>query len=557
MIFSTPGRLREISLILIIWGCFLARGFFYASIIPLWEGYDEWAHFAYAQHLRAHGTLPVGTDTRISREIEASLQLLPLPWEMRDFKAPHVTHDGYWQLGAEERADRNRKLTSIPQEWAFEPASAKILLYEAQQPPLYYWLLQWPLYLLQNTSLPERVYVLRYLSLLMASIVIPIGYLVARRTFHVPGIAFGVIAVMALMPEFILELSRVANDSLAAALYSLLLLLAFRILDNPERTRWSLAYGITLGLGLLTKQYFLPAIPATALLFLWLIREKSLPRRRILLHGCLIIGVAFVIAGWWYIRNRFLIGSWSGLQEDVALKNMSLASVLFQAPHIQWRVALDSFFVSHIYFGNWSFLQLRSWIYHFFRYLALIGVVGYLVYLYRCFRKKRPEKLTAIEGKSVHTAACFYFVFIAGLAYHVMITFATSGGSSTNGWYVYCLVIAELVLATAGTMAVLPARLHSWILPFFSMCFAALDLYGTHFVLVPYYTGLIAHKPNGALAAFHIGQIANDGPGLAMTRLLQNKPAFLSEPVLLLSWLLLLGTTVMAVMVGIRLRSGD
>ena len=29
-----------------IWLCFLARVWFYAAVLPVWEGYDEWSHFA-------------------------------------------------------------------------------------------------------------------------------------------------------------------------------------------------------------------------------------------------------------------------------------------------------------------------------------------------------------------------------------------------------------------------------------------------------------------------------------------------------------------------------
>ena len=264
---DAKDRRTEMTWIALIWVCFLARGFFYVGIIPLWEGYDEWAHFAYAQHVLAHGNLPLGATTRVSREIEASFELLPLPWAMDNVSGTKVTHDMYWQLPQEEQAEHSRKLRTIPPEWGREFAQQNILLYEAQQPPLYYWLLAGPLFLTRNLPIPERVYLLRYLSLLTASVVIPIGYFVARRALGCRGLAIGVIAVVALMPGFILELSRVANDSLATALYSALLWLALKVMDEPGRTGWALAYAVTLALGLLTKAYFLTAVPATALLF--------------------------------------------------------------------------------------------------------------------------------------------------------------------------------------------------------------------------------------------------------------------------------------------------
>lgn len=550
---GSAASFREMQLVLIIWGCFLLRGFFYIGMIPVWEGYDEWAHFAYAQHLLSHGTLPLGDRTRVSREVEASFQFLPLPWEMADVAVPHVTHDGYWRLSEAERADRSRALASIPRAWAHEVAQTRILNYEAQQPPLYYWLLQAPLYLLRHAPLPERVYLLRCLSFLAASIVIPIGYVVAKRTFRSPGIAFGVIAVIAVMPEFVLELSRVANDSLATALYCVLLLLAIRIYDDPGRTKWAIAYGTILGLGLLTKAYFFTAIPITVLLYIGLCLRNRLQWRRILLLGCLVAGVVVVISGWWYFRSRLLTGSWSGMQEDVSLRGMSLLALMNQATHVNWRVAFDAFFVSHIYFGNWSFLGLRWWIYHFFRYLALLGVCGTLVFLWRYFRKGRGQK-GAADGGPILIAASYYLTFALGLAYHVLITFAAGGGSSTNGWYIYCLVIAEVLLAAAGTMAILPGRLRPGWLPFLAVCFCLLDLYGAHFVLIPYYTGLIAHNANGALATFHIEQYSREGIGLAVSRLLQNKPAFWNESVLMASWLLFIVATVVTVVLSVRLR---
>ena len=210
--------------------------------------------------------------------------------------------------------------------------------------------------------------------------------------------------------------------------------------------------------------------------------------------------------------------------------------------------------MSHIYFGNWSFLQLRYWIYHFFRYLALVGVTGYAVFLWRWFRTSQARPGT-IDGNSIQIAAGFYLMFAAGLAYHVMVTFADGGGSCTNGWYIDCLVIAELLVAAAGTLAVLPACLHSWFLPSLAASFGLLDLYATHFVLIPYYTGLIAHKPAGALATFHIGQYPREGIGLVIARLLHNKPALWNEPALLCAWVMLLAATACTVAFSIRLRA--
>jgi len=38
-------------LLVAIWLAFLSRGLFYSVQQPMWEGYDEWAHFAFIQHI--------------------------------------------------------------------------------------------------------------------------------------------------------------------------------------------------------------------------------------------------------------------------------------------------------------------------------------------------------------------------------------------------------------------------------------------------------------------------------------------------------------------------
>jgi hypothetical protein len=73
---------RQRTLLALLWLAFLIRGFFYAAILPIWEGYDEPYHFAYIQCLIATHTTPTLT-TPISRQVDASLHVLPLPWMLK------------------------------------------------------------------------------------------------------------------------------------------------------------------------------------------------------------------------------------------------------------------------------------------------------------------------------------------------------------------------------------------------------------------------------------------------------------------------------------------
>ena len=53
-----------------------------------------------------------------------------------------------------------------------------------------------------------------------------------------------------------------------------------------------------------------------------------------------------------------------------------------------------------------------------------------------------------------------------------------------------------------------------------------LDLYGMLFVAIPYYTGLLGHKPSGFLEAFHWAPLLHTGVAEVLRRIGTNKPGW-------------------------------
>lgn len=143
--------------------------------------------------------------------------------------------------------------------------------------------------------------------------------------------------------------------------------------------------------------------------------------------------------------------------------------------------------------------------------------------------------------------------FCLGLAHHVLISYVTMGISATTGWYLYALVV-EVTLIARGLLSWLPERLHRAVLPAAAACFAALELYATHFVLLPYYTGLIAHTPGGAIATFHPFGVREPLIATVAGRLAANKPAFLGPPLIVALWIGFVLGTVAVVWISIRAR---
>src|SRR5258708_25961254 len=163
-----------------LWACFVARGVFYAALLPLWEGYDEYSHFAYVQHLIAHGTLPVPKVARLSREISESLEAAPVAWMLRGRSPGGMPHDAFWKLSPQEREARLATLQRPGGASARQDDPEAEGMYESQQPPLYYWILSPFLRMAGAWTLGSRVFLLRLVSILICSAAIPFGFAIAR-----------------------------------------------------------------------------------------------------------------------------------------------------------------------------------------------------------------------------------------------------------------------------------------------------------------------------------------------------------------------------------------
>ena len=155
-----------------IWVCFLARAFFYCAALPLWEGFDEWSHFGVVQRMAFRGEALVSRDAPLPRDTTDSIRTAPLPWEMREYGSPTVTHDAFWKLPAEERSRREAAFWAIQPEWAREDG-APWKTYEGLQGPLSGWLMTPVLLAARHAHLATQVLLLRCFAVLIASLVIP------------------------------------------------------------------------------------------------------------------------------------------------------------------------------------------------------------------------------------------------------------------------------------------------------------------------------------------------------------------------------------------------
>jgi hypothetical protein len=205
-----------------------------------------------------------------------------------------------------------------------------------------------------------------------------------------------------------------------------------------------------------------------------------------------------------------------------------------RAATVPWGTAIDSILFSHLYFGGWSGLTVRSWMYHVFYGVILLATAG----LFRLLR------LPAIR-----ILLCVYAAFWVGLLYDVLLIFLSKGMATSGGWYLYAVVGAEVTLCFAGLYSILPARVHRWVALGGALLFALLDLYTVHAVAIPYYTGMIGHKASGAIAALHMADLERVGVAEAFQRLVAYKGGVVSAPWLAGLWVAyLVGTLAIPIM---------
>jgi 4-amino-4-deoxy-L-arabinose transferase-like glycosyltransferase len=476
--------------------------------MPLWEGLDEWAHFAYVHHVATFGTLP-RPETPTSEEISRSWQLAPIPWSLQELPAPYVTHDDYWSLPQPERAARESALMALPATAQIQPGMDN--LYEGKQPPLYYLMCVPLMKLVGGASLPARVLALRLFTLLLASLLVPLTFAIARRLFGETTPAMLASILVTSMPVLLMTASRIANDTLAIVLFSLLAWALLR--SDPWDRRGSILIGITVGAGLLTKAYFIGAVPAVVFagtMAIW----NAKPGRRLRITGFVAAAgvVALIMAAWWYAR---ILGAAGPVWADVApATKLTAGELLGHAAQMPWWRAIKNAFDLHFYFAGWSFLSVRSWIYLVLRWVFLFLLLGGFVKLFR--GRSDLGKLWLLYGG-----------FWTAMMYHAFVTFLREGIPSSTGSYLYAVVACQTALLWSGIEQWFPPRWRSRAMAALIGLFLLLEMYATHFVLIPYYSGMIRHRPDGTLLSFVPTQAFDLGLPEVLRRLSLNKPEWL------------------------------
>jgi hypothetical protein len=396
-------------------------GFGWLAVLPPWEGFDETAHYAYIQELADTGRLPIFGKSRISRDVDDYRAVLPSSYSTAPpfERNAGITYARFFEAPVSPEA---RAALAAPREFApgAEPNWA------TQHPPLYYVLLA-PLYsATRDWRWPDQLLAMRALSYVFAIAGLAWGVLAAREYAGDSGNGTFVAAVAAwpfFVPMFFSDMARLGNDSLCLAIAGLMWWQLVRIAKRPDpgdapfvRT------GALLGLGLLTKAFFIPLTVGVAI-------HLALARRW---RGLAIaLAIALVVGGPWYVYKYLAFGSATGADEHLLLASRGglLANLPGQFSIAQLVRGVSGAVASFVWAGTWSLARAPEVFLLPMLLLMALPLATYLLGLPR------------IRPGDVRWAPFFLVgLVVAGLVHHVLVRIALSGeGRGTPGWYLHLL----------------------------------------------------------------------------------------------------------------------
>ncbi|CAA9301729.1 MAG: hypothetical protein AVDCRST_MAG93-4653 [uncultured Chloroflexia bacterium] len=265
-------------------------GVLWSFTIPLGEGPDESAHFAYVRWLGTEGRLPVQADDASTSDVPGEGHQPPLAYALMVPAIAWLPDDATIVLpgNPEFRWNGGNQLNAYLHGVTEDPRSGGVVL-------------AWHL--------------ARLWSVVLGGFSVALCAATVRRIWpNNTWLPVGAAAIVAFNPQWVFQHALVSNDPLTIALGCLLLYQTVawvrRNDDNPQTVRSAVGMGLTLGLLLATKQsgFALAPLPFVACM----LGSRAWSER--IRHAAIVAGVCGVVSGWWYVRNTALYGDPLGLQ---------------------------------------------------------------------------------------------------------------------------------------------------------------------------------------------------------------------------------------------------
>jgi hypothetical protein len=410
----------------------------YASLLPLWEGFDEPFHYAYVERLATHGDFPVVGKTPLTAEIWESLYLAPGSYLVKRNLPCVTSYSEYFALPRTERWARRARLLSLSPALRLDDV-AGTSNYEAQQPPLAYLVLAVPDRFWAGVALPARILRLRLFcgisaALMVLGLTLWLATLLGLNARAQYGAAFVVLSSQ----MFYASVAHVANEWLAIPSIALILIAAIRFRRDP-RFRNGALFGAALAFALLAKSYAL----SWALFGVCVLVYRAWCDRKARVPAAVALGIVAIVAGPWYVRNLQFYGNVSG-----SILLVGGGHALGVLPSLPWMKILVDAAHDALWTGNSSFTSFSVWTLNVVL-ASMLGAAALWLGTIRNSVRAADEWLVAAGCASYVPALIYYCGMISA--------FTGGSGSSVAPWYLELLSVPVACLLFLGC-----ARVGRW-----------------------------------------------------------------------------------------------
>ena len=416
-------------------------GLGYISLVPVFEGFDETAHYSRIREIENSTSSIFEKESFIDQMIVDYIG--PMPYSSG--AAPFSHESSYDNFFKQESLVDNYKdqYVNKPLDSNFHPS--KETNWQIQHPPLYYFLLSRLGVVTEKLPLASQFFALRVTSYLLVLIGMFFGVIAASNiadydSQKTANIRLGFLIYPLIFPMFFLEFARVGNDSLCFLFVGLIAYLMSQWHKDNESSLVSMSIGVTLSLGLITKALFIPIVVAIG--FVMLLNISSTDTQKIkskLYKSTFFIFLPLcLIAGSWYLFKYLMVGD-PGLGFEsfkLAQQGGFVNGLKEHFDFVTFVRGLIVPFVTFFWAGTWSLVRMPL-----VSYAPLFIAAAWLMKTYISLSKEyRVDRLAILLAPS-------FLLMYFGLAWHVMIMMGLNGVATSPGWYFHILMplIAPLI----------------------------------------------------------------------------------------------------------------
>lgn len=406
---------------------FLVKSIVYMSVVPPFEGWDEYQHLAYMTYLDEHDSRPIMNNSFVSRKLLEEIVSYPVPDAMHK------------QTGATGAMQYIPFFARGEKKVVYTEDHPDVRLYQSQHGSLYYRLMLPVLHQFQDEKhTVNALFAMRAINIgfICLSLVIILWFI--NKTVSDKRFAGLLGFLIVCQPLLLINSVRVSNDGFAILTGTIVVVMG---LLSPIRTHYggAILAGVLIGLSCWTKSTSLVLVPFwfCCLFLSYLSKDISLRRFFSLTVVCY-LSVLLVMLNY-FLSNLENYGLLFVMQEAIINKQNGVGLVDVIDAVVKSDLFSDLYDLwakQSIWVGGWSLLRV-----HNIRNIAFIIIsISLLSWFFRLFFKDSKTPLIPLETAFL----CFLFCFLTSLSvgWHYIQCVITWGveGATSCPWYL-CLGI--------------------------------------------------------------------------------------------------------------------